>query len=175
MRNPTIILIADRVQLVAQTYDQFRTADMPRMQTPDNAAQLRATLKADQRGLIFTTVHKFQNAGLLNDRDNVIVLVDEAHRSQEKQLGQHLRSALPNARFFGFTGTPIADLDRNTFKLFGDPEDPGHALNTLRLGPFHRRRHDRPDPRAAADGGLSPRQGGPRNGVRGACRRRGSR
>jgi len=130
MHNPTIILIADRVQLVAQTYDQFRTADMPRMQTPDSAAQLRAALKADQRGLIFTTVHKFQNAGLLNDRDNVIVLVDEAHRSQEKQLGQHMRSALPNARFFGFTGTPIADLDRNTFKLFGDPEDPGHALNT---------------------------------------------
>jgi type I site-specific deoxyribonuclease, HsdR family len=130
LTNPTIIMIADRVQLVRQTYDQFRTASMPRLETPATAAQLRALLARDQRGLIFTTVHKFAGAGVLNERDNIIVLIDEAHRSQEKQLGEHMRRALPNARFFGFTGTPIADLDRNTFALYGDPDDPDRTLHT---------------------------------------------
>lgn len=130
MKNPTVVLIADRVQLVSQTYDQFRTTDMPRLRVPETAADLRGELTRDQRGLFFSTVHKFRDAGVLNERENIIVLVDEAHRSQEKQLGNHLRAALPNARFFGFTGTPIADLDRNTFTLFGDPGDPGQALNT---------------------------------------------
>ncbi|MFB9357821.1 type I restriction endonuclease subunit R [Actinoplanes nipponensis] len=131
LTNPTIILIADRIQLVRQTYDQFRTTSMPRLETPTTAAGLRNLLgHRDKRGLIFTTVHKFANAGVLNDRDNIIVLIDEAHRSQEKQLGDHMRKALPNARFFGFTGTPIADLDRNTFALYGDPDDPGQVLHT---------------------------------------------
>jgi type I restriction enzyme R subunit len=130
LTNPTIIMIADRVQLVRQTYDQFRTTSMPRLETPATAAQLRALLARDQRGLIFTTVHKFAGAGVLNERDNIIVLIDEAHRSQEKQLGEHMRRALPNARFFGFTGTPIADLDRNTFALYGDPDDPDRTLHT---------------------------------------------
>ncbi len=130
LKNPTVVLIADRKQLVRQTYDQFRTVDMPRLETPETAAELRSALARDKRGLVFTTVHKFREAGLLNDRENIIVLVDEAHRTQEGQLGNHLRAALPKARFFGFTGTPIADTDRNTFSLFGDPGDPGHALNT---------------------------------------------
>lgn len=131
LTNPTIILIADRIQLVRQTYDQFRSTAMPRLATPATAAGLRSLLgRRDKRGLIFTTVHKFANAGVLNDRDNIIVLIDEAHRSQEKQLGDHMRKALPNARFFGFTGTPIADLDRNTFALYGDPDDPGQVLHT---------------------------------------------
>ncbi|MDJ0322002.1 HsdR family type I site-specific deoxyribonuclease [Pseudarthrobacter sp. PS3-L1] len=130
LKNPTVVMIADRKQLVRQTYDQFRTVDMPRLETPETSAELRAALSADKRGVVFTTVHKFRDAGLLNDRENIIVLVDEAHRTQEGQLGNHLRAALPKARFFGFTGTPIADTDRNTFALFGDPSDPGHALNT---------------------------------------------
>ena len=130
LANPTIIMIADRLQLVRQTYDQFRTTSMPRLETPATAAELRGLLKRDQRGLVFTTVHKFAGAGVLNERDNIIVLIDEAHRSQEKQLGDDMRRALPNARFFGFTGTPIADLDRNTFALYGDPDDPGHTLHS---------------------------------------------
>lgn len=129
LANPTIIMIADRIQLVRQTYDQFRTASMPRLEAPATAADLRGLLSRDQRGLIFTTVHKFAGAGVLNERDNIVVLIDEAHRSQEKQLGEDMRRALPNARFFGFTGTPIADLDRNTFALYGDPDDPGQVLH----------------------------------------------
>ncbi|MEJ7743752.1 MAG: hypothetical protein WKF73_15185 [Nocardioidaceae bacterium] len=59
--------------------------------------------------------------------------MDEAHRTTEGSLGDDMRTALPNARFFGLTGTPIADEDRNTFKLFGDPDDPGYVLNTYSM------------------------------------------
>nr|WP_176704686.1 HsdR family type I site-specific deoxyribonuclease [Arthrobacter sp.]AXV46305.1 Type I restriction enzyme R protein, HsdR family type I site-specific deoxyribonuclease [Arthrobacter sp.] len=130
LANPSVILIADRVQLVSQMYRQFKRANMPSLQTPDSAADLRHVLRTDQRGIIFTTVHKFKGAGVLNERENIIVLVDEAHRTQEGQLGQHLRKAFPNAKFFGFTGTPIANDDYNTYDLFGDPDDPNHAMNT---------------------------------------------
>ncbi|MEH0110758.1 HsdR family type I site-specific deoxyribonuclease [Tersicoccus sp. MR15.9] len=130
LANPSIIMIADRVQLVTQMYQQFARAGMPTIEAPETAEQLRAALSADKRGVFFSTVHKFRNAGVLNERSNIIVLIDEAHRTQEGQLGTHLRRAFPNARFFGFTGTPIADADRNTFELFGDPDDPGHVMNT---------------------------------------------
>ncbi len=130
LKNPSIVLIADRIQLVSQMYRQFVRAGMPSLQAPESAAELRRILSQDQRGIIFTTVHKFKNAGVLNNRDNIVVLVDEAHRTQEGQLGKHLRAAFPNARFFGFTGTPIADEERNTYELFGDPDDPNHAMNT---------------------------------------------
>lgn len=130
LKNPSIVLIADRVQLVTQMYRQFLRAGMPTLEAPSTAADLRRILAEDRRGIIFTTVHKFKNAGVLNTRENIIVLVDEAHRTQEGQLGKFLRAAFPNARFFGFTGTPIADEDRNTYELFGDPDDPNHAMNT---------------------------------------------
>jgi type I restriction enzyme R subunit len=130
LKNPTLVLIADRIGLVKQTYDQFKTTAMPSIHTAKSTADMREFLAGDQRGAIFTTVQKFKGAGVLNERDNIIVLIDEAHRTQEGSLGQQLRAALPNASFYGFTGTPIADIDRNTYTLFGDPDDPGHALNT---------------------------------------------
>ncbi|MCU1585465.1 MAG: restriction enzyme type helicase subunit and related helicase [Microbacteriaceae bacterium] len=130
LKNPTIIAIADRVQLVRQTFDQFHAAGMPRLTEATSAEHLRQLLRSDERGIIFSTVHKFAGAGHLNDRENIIVLVDEAHRTQEGTLGQQMRAAMPNASFFAFTGTPIADLTRNTFTLFGDDRDPGYALNT---------------------------------------------
>lgn len=130
LKNPSIVLIADRVQLVTQMYRQFLRAGMPALEAPSTASDLRRILSEDRRGIIFTTVHKFKNAGVLNARENIIVLVDEAHRTQEGQLGKFLRAAFPNARFFGFTGTPIATEDRNTYELFGDPDDPNHAMNT---------------------------------------------
>lgn len=127
--NPTVILVADRVQLVDQTYAQFRSTGMPRLSTPVSAHALRAQLAGDRRGIIFTTVHKFKDAPLLSERDNIIVLVDEAHRTQEGGLGAAMRAALPNAKFFGLTGTPIATLDKNTYELFGHPDDPNHTLH----------------------------------------------
>lgn len=129
LANPTIVLIADRVQLVRQTYDQFRTSGMPALQVPESAEALRRLLVSDQRGLVFSTVHKFSGAGVLNGRANIVVLIDETHRTQEGGLGQDMRSALPNAQFFGFTGTPIADNDHDTFALYGDPTDENRTLH----------------------------------------------
>ena len=68
-----------------------------------------ACSREDRRGIIVTTIFRFEGAGFLNDRSNIIVLVDEAHRTQEGILGDDMRNALPNAQFFGLTGTPIAD------------------------------------------------------------------
>jgi len=125
----TILIVLDRLDLVEQTVRQFQTAGLPRLRVAGTKAQLRKLLDEDARGIIVTTIFRFEGAGFLNDRSNVVVLVDEAHRTQEGRLGDDMRQALPNAQFFGLTGTPISNADRNTFKLFGDPSDPGWVLN----------------------------------------------
>lgn len=126
---PTVIVIADRKDLVRQTAEMFETAGMPRMSVPANKRDLHRTLRRDDPGVIITTVHKFAEAGHLNDRSNIVVLVDEAHRSQEGSFGKAWRKAVPNAKFFGATGTAIEDKDRSTFKLFGDPADPDFVMS----------------------------------------------
>ena len=81
-------------------------------------------LRQDTRKIIITTIFKFAEAeGVLNERENIIALVDEAHRTQEGDLGMKMRAALPNAFLFGLTGTPINRRDRNTFYAFGAEED----------------------------------------------------
>lgn len=127
--GPTVLIVLDRLDLVEQTMRQFRTAGLPRIRQAETKEELRRLLADDQRGIIITTVFRFEGAGRLNQRRNIVVLVDEAHRTQEGTLGEDMRQALPRAQFFGLTGTPIADRDRNTFKLFGDPDDPGYVLN----------------------------------------------
>ncbi len=131
--GPTVVVVLDRLDLIEQVQRQFRTAGLPRVNTAESKADLRRLLREDQRGIILTTIFRFEGAGELNKRDNIIVLVDEAHRTTEGNLGDDMRTALPNARFFGLTGTPVADVDRNTFKLFGDPDDPGYVLNTYSM------------------------------------------
>lgn len=126
---PTVIVIADRKDLVRQTAEMFETAGMPRMNVPKGRQELFALLRSGEPGVIITTVHKFAEAGHLNDRSNIVVLVDEAHRSQEGDLGKAWRRAVPNAKFFGATGTAIQDKDRSTFKLFGDPDDPDFVMS----------------------------------------------
>lgn len=130
MHHPTIVAVADRTQLVTQTFAQFAAAGVPDPVKAGSLSSLQDALRSDQRGIIATTVHKFAGAGVLTDRDNIVLLVDEAHRTQEGTLGSDMRAALPNAHRYGFTGTPIADLDRNTYQLFGDERDPGWALGT---------------------------------------------
>ncbi|WP_134666160.1 MULTISPECIES: type I restriction endonuclease subunit R [unclassified Amycolatopsis] len=127
--SPTVIVIADRKDLVRQTAEMFETAGMPRMSVPANKRELWKILKRDEPGVVITTVHKFAEAGHLNDRSNIIVLVDEAHRTQEGKFGRAWRAAVPNAKFFGATGTAIKDKDRSTFKLFGDPDDPDLVMS----------------------------------------------
>ncbi|WP_341976437.1 HsdR family type I site-specific deoxyribonuclease [Microbacterium sp. LWO13-1.2] len=130
MHNPTIVAVADRTQLVTQTFSQFTSVGIPEPVRAQSTSALQMALRTGERGIIATTVHKFAGAGALTDRENVVLLVDEAHRTQEGSLGSDMRAALPNAHRFGFTGTPIADLDRNTYQLFGDEQDPGWALDT---------------------------------------------
>lgn len=131
--GPTVVVVLDRLDLIEQVERQFKTAGLPRLKTAGSREELRQILRDDQRGIVLTTIFRFEDAGLLNERDNIIVMVDEAHRTQEGRLGDDLREALPNARFFGLTGTPISDKERNTFKLFGDPTDPGYILNTYSM------------------------------------------
>ncbi|GAA5118267.1 HsdR family type I site-specific deoxyribonuclease [Haloechinothrix salitolerans] len=130
---PTVVVIADRTDLVRQTAEMFETAGMPRMTVAESKANLRRMLRMmlrkNEPGIVITTVHKFAEAGHLNDRSNIIALVDEAHRSQEGKLGRAWREAIPNAKFFGATGTAIEDKDRSTFRLFGDPDDPDFVMS----------------------------------------------
>ena len=127
----TVICVFDRVDLITQSARQFKSAlpDEVAVKVAANIAELRRMLAEDERGLILTTIFRFKDAAELNTRSNVIVMVDEAHRTNEGRLGDDMRRALPNAQFFGLTGTPIATDDRNTFKLFGDPDDDGFVLN----------------------------------------------
>ena len=131
--GPTVVIVLDRLDLIEQVERQFKTAGLPRVSVAGSKAELRQLLRDDRRGVVLTTIFRFEDAGELNTRDNIVVLVDEAHRTQEGTLGDDMRAALPNARFFGLTGTPISDKERNTFTLFGDPDDPGSVLNTYSI------------------------------------------
>jgi type I restriction enzyme R subunit len=132
MRNPTLVVLTDRNDLDDQLFGQFqRCADMLG-QTPvqaDGRDELRTLLKVASGGVVFTTIQKFlpaqkgERMPLLSDRANIVVIADEAHRSQYDVidgLARHLRDALPQATFIGFTGTPIEKTDANTRAVFGD-------------------------------------------------------
>jgi type I restriction enzyme, R subunit len=124
LRNPTVLIVVDRVDLDTQISATFHTHDIPNLQPAGSREQLQDLLSKDVRKVLITTIHKFGEAkGVLNDRSNIIVLVDEAHRTQEGDLGVKMREALPNAFLFGLTGTPINRRDHNTFWAFGAPED----------------------------------------------------
>ncbi|MET8862640.1 HsdR family type I site-specific deoxyribonuclease [Nonomuraea sp. NPDC004580] len=132
--SPTIILLSDRTQLVRQTSGVFTSAmGSAYFHQPATSQELRALLADDVRGVISTTVHKFADAGKnLSTRDNIIVLVDEAHRTQSARsasLAGQMRAALPRAKFFGMTGTPVRNLSTDTFSLFGEETDPGRVLH----------------------------------------------
>ena len=132
MGNPTLVVITDRNDLDNQLFATFaRCRDLlrqPPMQAEDRA-DLREKLRVDSGGVVFTTIQKFfpEEKGdrhpLLSDRRNIIVIADEAHRSQYgffDGFAAHLRDALPHASFVGFTGTPIELSDKNPRAVFGD-------------------------------------------------------
>ena len=122
--NPTVLIVVDRVDLDTQISATFNAADVPNTVAAATRGELEDLLARDARKVIITTIHKFGEAeGVLNDRSNIVVLVDEAHRTQEGDLGRKMRDALPNAFLFGLTGTPINTRDRNTFYAFGADED----------------------------------------------------
>ncbi|HZT15771.1 MAG TPA: HsdR family type I site-specific deoxyribonuclease [Gaiellaceae bacterium] len=124
LRSPTVLVVVDRVDLDTQITSTFNAADIPNTVTTERRSELQTMLRQGVRKIVITTIHKFAEAeGVLDDRDNIIVLVDEAHRTQEGDLGRRMREALPNAFLFGLTGTPINKRDRNTFWAFGAEED----------------------------------------------------
>ena len=132
MGNPTLVLITDRNdlddQLFAEVFAPARILpEAPRQST--SRAEMRTLLDRSSGGIVFTTIQKFapDDKGdvhpLLTDRRNVVVIADEAHRSQydfHDGYARHLRDALPNATYLGFTGTPIESTDRSTRQVFGD-------------------------------------------------------
>ena len=143
LANPTLVILTDRNDLDDQLFGTFSLCKDLLRQTPEQASDrndLRAHLDRSSGGVIFTTVQKFmpmageEHMPVLTDRRNVIVLADEAHRSQygfdarlNRQTGErrygfahYIREALPNASFIGFTGTPIEADDVNTPAIFGD-------------------------------------------------------
>jgi type I restriction enzyme R subunit len=124
LKNPTVVIVVDRVDLDTQISSTFYAADTPNLVKAEKRKELGQLLSQDVRKIIITRIFTFGEAdGVLNDRENIIVLVDEAHRTQEGDLGRKMREALPNAFLFGLTGTPINRTDRNTFYAFGAEED----------------------------------------------------
>src|SRR5699024_7098874 len=139
LHNPTVVVVTDRTELDGQLFGTFQRSEL----LPEQPVQI--TRRSDLRrvlsdrvtgGIIFTTLQKFsltqdeRDAGdthpLLSDRSNIIVIVDEAHRSHYDDLdgyARHLADALPNATLIAFTGTPISFADRNTRDVFGDYVD----------------------------------------------------
>jgi len=124
LNSPTVLIVNDRIDLAGQIFGTFSMADVPNLVPADTNEELIHLLKADTRKVIITKIFEFARVDeSLNLRDNIIVMVDEAHRTQEGDLGAKMRMALPNAFFFGLTGTPINKLDKNTFATFGATED----------------------------------------------------
>lgn len=128
--NPTVLIVVDRTDLDSQISASFASADVSNFVTTDSIKELNTLLERDTRKIIITMIHKFRDAyPNMNQRKNIIVMVDEAHRTQEGNLGRQMRAALPNAFLFGLTGTPINKADKNTFWAFGADEDEGGYMS----------------------------------------------
>lgn len=124
LKNPTVVIVDDRLDLETQITATFNASDIPNLDKATTKEELMTFFKNDTRKILITTIFRFGDVDtVLNERDNIIVMVDEAHRTQEGNLGEKMRLALPNAFFFGLTGTPINRVDKNTFLTFGADED----------------------------------------------------
>jgi type I restriction enzyme R subunit len=135
LNNPTILVLTDRNDLDQQLFETFSNCQQLIRQTPvqaDSRATLQSLLAVSSGGVVFTTIQKFlpnEKGGIypkLSDRRNIVVIADEAHRSQYDFIdgyARHMRDALPNASFIGFTGTPIEKEDKNTQAIFGNYVD----------------------------------------------------
>ena len=131
MQNPTLVVLTDRNDLDDQLFGTFSKCQDLLRQKPVQAGSrenLKELLNVASGGVVFTTVQKFfpekgEDYPMLSDRRNIVVIADEAHRSQYDFIdgfARHIRDALPNASFIGFTGTPIEAVDRNTPAVFGN-------------------------------------------------------
>ncbi|MEO0162170.1 MAG: type I restriction endonuclease subunit R [candidate division WOR-3 bacterium] len=124
LENPLLLFITDRKNLDEQLYSLF--SQMPIVKQAESIKDLQEIIKKTAGGIIFATIQKFgkrkeEEYPFLTDRKNIIVIADEAHRSQYRELAQNLRKAIPNTSFMGFTATPIELQDRDTYLVFGEP------------------------------------------------------
>lgn len=124
LNNPTILVVVDRIDLDDQIFKTFNATKIKDTTRATSIHSLKKKLSQDTREIIVTTIFKFGDIREeLVDRKNVIILIDEAHRTQEGDKAAMMRRALPNAFFFGFTGTPIDKSDKNTHRNFGLKKD----------------------------------------------------
>ncbi len=135
LENPTILMIVDRNELQSQLFDHLEGVGFSNVEVARRKRHLVELLENDQRGLIVSMIHKFDDVPAnVNLRENVFVLVDEAHRTTGGELGNYLMGALPNATYIGFTGTPIDKTAHGTgtFVTFGS-DDPQGYLDRYRI------------------------------------------
>jgi type I restriction enzyme R subunit len=122
-QNPTILMIVDRNELEQQLFKNIESAKLL-VERAESKKELKQLLETDYRGLIISTIHKFDDfPPNLNTRKNIYVFIDEAHRTTGGDLGNHLMGALPNATIIGFTGTPRVTEKANTFLTFGRDDE----------------------------------------------------
>jgi type I restriction enzyme R subunit len=127
--NPTVLMIVDRNELEAQLFTKLEDIGFRAVQVAGTKRRLRELLEGNQPGIIVSTIREFDHVPAnLNLRENIFVLVDEAHRSIGGELGNYLMGALPNATYVGLTGTPLDKTahGRNTFKVFGRDDKRGY-------------------------------------------------
>lgn len=130
--KPTVIMLVDRNELESQLFrnlDAYGFEEGKGMRIANSKKGLRDLLSSDYRGLIVSMIHKFEGMPKdINKRDNIFVLIDEAHRTTTGDLGNYLMAALPDATYFGFTGTPIDKIlyGKGTFKIFGKEDEKGY-------------------------------------------------
>jgi type I restriction enzyme R subunit len=133
--NPTVLMLVDRNELEAQLFSNLESVGFSHVEVADSKRHLKNLLQSDFRGLLVSTIQKFEDMPPDRvTRDNVFVLIDEAHRTTTGDLGNYLMGALPNATYIGFTGTPIdkTAYGKGTFKVFGG-NDPKGYLDRYRI------------------------------------------
>ena len=127
--KPTILIMIDRNELEDQMLKNLASLGLNNVEQAESMVRLVNLLKSDYRGIIVTTIHKFRDMPAnINTRDNIYVLIDEAHRTTGGDLGNYLMAGLPDATYIGFTGTPIDKTvyGKGTFKTFGMEDDKGY-------------------------------------------------
>lgn len=127
--NPTVLMLVDRNELEQQLFGNLEAVGFGHVEVAHSKRHLFELLRSDRRGLIVSMIHKFDDMpSNVNLRENIYVLVDEAHRSTGGQLGNYLMGALPHATYIGFTGTPIDKTahGKGTFKVFGADDPKGY-------------------------------------------------
>lgn len=127
--KPTVLLMLDRNELETQMENNLKSAGLKSVRRAQSINELIDILRTDYRGIVVTMIHKFHGIPAnLNLRKNIYVLIDEAHRTTEGDLGTYMMAAIPNATFIGYTGTPIdkTQYGKGTFKTFGINDKQGY-------------------------------------------------